>query len=112
MEAAMLVGIDVERVFSITMAISAVLAALAGILYAQIYAVNPQTAFRVLIYAFAIVILGGLGSVRGSIVASFIIGFIQVAISMFYEPRWAEIAALATIIFILIVRPKGLFGVE
>jgi len=112
MEASMLVGIDVEWVYSITMMISAILASLAGILYAQIYAVNPATAFRVLIYAFAIVILGGLGSVRGSIVASFIIGFIQVAISMLYEPRWAEIAALVTIIFILIVRPKGLFGVE
>lgn len=112
MEASMLVGIDVEWVYSITMAISAMLASLAGILYAQIYAVNPATAFRVLIYAFAIVILGGLGSVRGSIVASFIIGFIQVAISMLFEPRWAEIAALATIIFILIIRPKGLFGVE
>ena len=112
MEASMLVGIDVEWVYSVTMMISAILASLAGILYAQIYAVNPFTSLRVLIYAFAIVILGGLGSVRGSIVASFIIGFIQVAISMFYEPRWAEIAALITIIFILIVRPKGLFGVE
>lgn len=112
MEASMLIGIDVERVYSITMAISAILAGLAGILYAQIYAVNPETSLRVLIYAFAIVILGGLGSVRGSIVASFIIGFIQIAVSTLYDPRWAEIVALVTIIIVLIVRPKGLFGVE
>ncbi len=112
MEASMLVGIDVESVYSVTMAISAMLAGLAGILYAQIYAVNPETALRVLIYAFAIVILGGLGSVRGSVVASFIIGFIQTAVSTLYDPRWAEIVALVTIIVVLIVRPKGLFGVE
>ncbi len=112
MEASMLVGIDVEWVYSITMMISGMLAGLGGILYAQIYAVNPGTALRVLIYAFAIVILGGLGSVRGSVVASFIIGFIQVAISMLYDPRWAEVSALIAIIAILIVRPQGLFGVE
>ncbi len=111
-EASMLVGIDVERVYSVTMVVSAMLAGIAGILYAQIYSVNPATSLRVLIYAFAIVILGGLGSVRGSIVASYIIGFIQVAISMLFDPRWAEIAALLTIIAVLIVRPKGLFGVE
>ncbi len=111
-EASMLVGVDVEHIYSVTMAISAALAALAGIFYAQIYAVNPYTALRVLIYAFAIVILGGLGSVKGSVVASFIIGFIQVGISMLYDPRWAEIAALLTIICILIVKPSGLFGTE
>ncbi|AEA47935.1 branched-chain amino acid ABC transporter permease [Archaeoglobus veneficus] len=111
-EAAMLVGIDVERVYRIVMFISAMLAALAGVLYAQIYAVNPQTALRVLIYAFAIVILGGLGSVRGSIIAAFIIGFMQVAVSIALEARWSEIVAMVAIIAILIVRPKGLMGVE
>lgn len=111
-EAAMLVGIDVERIYVIVTFVSAALAALAGILYSQIYAVNPQTAIRVLIYAFAIVILGGLGSVRGSIIAAFIIGFMQVAVSIALEARWSEIAAMLAIIAILIVRPRGLMGVE
>ncbi len=112
MEASMLIGIDVEKVYTIVMFLSASLAAVAGILYSQIYAVNPQTALRVLIYAFAIVILGGLGSVRGSIIAAFIIGFMQVTVSIALEARWAEIAAMVAIIAILIVRPRGLMGVE
>jgi len=66
----------------------------------------------VLIYAFAIVILGGLGSVRGSIIAAFIIGFMQVAVSIALEARWSEIVAMLAIIAILIVRPRGLMGVE
>ncbi len=112
LEAAMLVGIDVEKIFVIVMFISSILAAIAGILYAQIYAVNPMTALRVLIYAFAIVILGGLGSVRGSILAAFIIGYMQVAVSTLLASEWAEIVAMVAIIVILIVRPKGLMGVE
>ncbi len=111
-EAAMLVGIDVERVFLVVMFLSAVLAAVAGILYAQIYAVNPMTALRVLIYAFAIVILGGLGSVRGSVIAAFIIGYMQVAVSTLFASEWAEVVAMLAIIAILVVRPQGLMGVE
>ncbi len=111
-EAAMLVGIDVERVFITVMFISSALAGIAGILYAQIYAVNPMTSLRVLIYAFAIVILGGLGSVRGSILAAFIIGYMQVAVSTLFTSEWAEIVAMLTIIAILVIRPQGIMGVE
>ncbi len=111
-EAAMLVGIDVERVFITVMFISSALAGVAGILYAQIYAVNPMTSLRVLIYAFAIVILGGLGSVRGSILAAFIIGYMQVAVSTLFTSEWAEIVAMLTIIAILVIRPQGIMGVE
>ncbi len=111
-EAAMLIGINVDRIYSLSMFISAVFAAFGGILYAQIYAVNPETALRVLIYAFAIVILGGLGNVRGSIFAAFIIGYLQVLTSLTLGARWIEIVAMVIIILILIIRPKGLFGVE
>ena len=111
-EAAMLIGINVDRIYSLSMFISAVFAAFGGILYTQIYAVNPETALRVLIYAFAIVILGGLGNVRGSIFAAFIIGYLQVLTSLTLGARWIEIVAMVIIILILIIRPKGLFGVE
>ena len=111
-EAAMLVGIDVEKVFILVMFLSAALAAVGGVLYAQIYAVNPMTALRVLIYAFAIVILGGLGSVRGSVLAAFIIGYMQVAVSTLFASEWAEVVAMLAIIAILVVRPQGLMGVE
>ncbi len=111
-EAAMLIGINVEKVYTITMFLSALLAGVGGILYTQIYAVNPMTALRVLIYAFAIVILGGLGSVRGSIIAAFIIGYMQVAVSILFASEWAEVVAMLAIIAILVVRPQGLMGVE
>jgi branched-chain amino acid transport system permease protein len=112
MEMAMLIGIDVERIFMLTMFISAVLAGLGGLLYSQIFAITPHVAVKSLIYAFAIVILGGLGSIRGSIVASFIVGYILMATVILLGARWSELAMLLTIIGILIVRPSGLFGVE
>ena len=97
-EAAMIVGIDVERVFSFTMLISAILAGVGGVLYAQIYSVNPETAFRILIYAFAVVILGGLGSIKGSIIAAFLIGYVQTFVSIAFSSRWSEVAVIAVII--------------
>jgi branched-chain amino acid transport system permease protein len=111
-EAAMLVGIDVDRMYVITMFLSAILAGIAGIFYAQIFAITPEVSLKALIYAFAIVILGGLGSLRGSIVASFIIGYTVVATITFLGARWSEFVMLLAIIVILIVKPTGLFGVE
>jgi branched-chain amino acid transport system permease protein len=111
-EAAMMVGMDVERLFVITMFVSAILAGFAGLLFAQVFAASPIFAVKSLIYAFAIVILGGLGSVRGSIIASFIVGYLITASITFLGARWAEFVMLVTIIGILVFRPTGLFGVE
>lgn len=111
-EAAMLVGLNINRLFMITMFISAILAALGGSLFAQIYAANPFLTLKALIFAFAIVILGGLGSVRGSVVAAFIVGFTLTAVISLYGARWSEFVAMIIIIIILILRPTGLFGVK
>ncbi|MEM4292373.1 MAG: branched-chain amino acid ABC transporter permease [Archaeoglobaceae archaeon] len=111
-EASMLIGIDVEKVLIATFALSSALAGIAGILYAQIFNVYPATILRVLIYAFAVVILGGLGSFRGSVLASFIIGYIFVATMKTLGAQWSEFVMLITIIAILAVRPTGLFGVR
>ncbi len=110
-ESAMLVGINIERIYVLTFLISSALAGISGILYAQIFAVTPDVSLKALIYAFAIVILGGLGSLRGSIIASFIIGYILVITINFLGARWSEFVMLLTIIAILIVKPTGLFGV-
>jgi branched-chain amino acid transport system permease protein len=111
-EAAMLIGIDVEKVFILVMVLSSILAGFAGILYAQIFAISPETSLKALIYAFAIVILGGFGSLRGSIVSSFIVGYILVLTITFLGARWSEFVMLLAIVTILVVRPTGLFGVE
>ena len=110
-ESAMLVGINIERIYVLTFLISSALAGISGILYAQIFAVTPDVSLKALIYAFAIVILGGLGSLRGSIIASFIVGYILVITINFLGARWSEFVMLLTIIAILIVKPTGLFGV-
>lgn len=112
MEMATLVGVEVEKIFTLTMFVSATLAGLGGLLYSQIFAITPHVAIKSLIYAFAIVILGGLGSIRGSIVASFIVGYILMATIILLGSRWAELVMLLTIIAILVVKPSGLFGVE
>lgn len=112
MEAATLLGLDVDKLFLTTVFISAILAALGGSLYAQVYAANPFLVLKSLIFAFAIVILGGLGSVKGSVIASFIVGYILTAVIVLYGARWSELTALLIIIAILILKPTGLFGVK
>ncbi len=111
-ESAMIVGIDVERVFMFTLLISSVLAGIGGILYAQIYSLTPNSALEILLLAFAIVVVGGLGSVKGSVISAFIISYIKTAVSVTLGTRWSELAVLLVIIAILVVRPQGLFGVE
>ncbi len=111
-EGAILIGIDVNKIFAVTIFISAILAALSGTLYSQMYAANPFQILNSLILAFAIVILGGLGSVKGSIISSFIIGFIYIGTTTLLGARWSEFIALAIIIVILIIKPTGLYGVE
>lgn len=111
-EAAMLLGIDTEKILIFVILLSSLLAGLAGVLYVQIFAVSPELSLRALIYAFAIVILGGLGSLRGSIVASFIVGYVVVATITFLGSRWSEFVMLLAIVTILVIKPTGLFGVE
>jgi branched-chain amino acid transport system permease protein len=111
-EAATLTGMNIETLFTITIFISAILAALGGSLHAQIYAAHPVMALKALIFAFAIVILGGLGSIKGSIIAAFIVGYILATVIILYGAHWAELVAILIIIAILILRPAGLFGVK
>ncbi|MCX8172961.1 MAG: branched-chain amino acid ABC transporter permease [Archaeoglobaceae archaeon] len=111
-EAAMLLGINVEWIYVVTIILSSALAGFSGILYAQIFNIYPELVLRVLIYAFAVVILGGLGSLRGSIVASFIIGYLFVITTLTLGAQWSEFVMLLAIVSILVVRPTGLFGVK
>jgi branched-chain amino acid transport system permease protein len=111
-EAAQLMGLNVDKLFMITIFISAILAGLGGTLYAQVYTANPFMILNSLIFAFAIVILGGIGSIRGSIIASFIVGYILSAVIVLYGARWSELVTILIIIAILVLRPAGLFGVK
>ncbi len=111
-EAAIYCGINPNVVIPAVVFISAGLAALAGGVIAPIFVINPYMWLFALIKAFAIVILGGLGNVGGSILASFLLGYSEVAVAFTVSDSLSEVVSLLVIIFALIVRPQGLLGLK
>jgi branched-subunit amino acid ABC-type transport system permease component len=105
-------GVNVPRVFTLTFAGSAALAALAGLLLAPIFTVYPQMGVEMILLAFIVVILGGMGSMGGSVVAAFVIGLAQSLLTLWMNPQRVAIAIFALMIVVLIVRPRGFFGRE
>jgi branched-chain amino acid transport system permease protein len=112
-EVANLMGMNVARIAAATMAISVGLAAVAGVMVAPLYTLEPHMWLNPLVLVLAIVILGGLGSVKGSFIGAMILAFIEVTV-VFLMPGGAFLKvaiALAIMLAILIIRPEGLFGV-
>src|SRR5205809_2287603 len=105
-------GVDVRRVFTLTFAASGGLAALAGLLLAPVFTVYPQMGVEMILLAFIVVILGGMGSLGGSVVAAFVIGVSQSLFSLWINPHRVAISTSCIIIVVLIVRPRGFFGRE
>lgn len=102
-------GINVYRLFSITFIMAGALSALAGALHAPLIMVDPQMGLEVLAFAFMIVIIGGLGSIKGTLVSSLLVGQIVSIGSLIYAPL-AMMAPFAAMIVILLYRPTGLYG--
>ena len=112
-EVANLMGINIPRICLLTMAIAAGLAAIAGIIAAPLFTVNPYMWLHPLVMVLAIVILGGLGSFTGSFVGAFILGYAEILV-VFLLPGGTYLKgpiALLLMLIILLVRPAGLFGV-
>ena len=105
-------GVNVRRVFTLTFAASGALAALAGLLLAPVFTVYPQMGVEMILLAFIVVILGGMGSLGGSVAAAFIIGVAQSLFSLWMNPQRVAIAIFGIMIVVLIVRPRGLYGRE
>ncbi|HJW76588.1 MAG TPA: branched-chain amino acid ABC transporter permease [Thermoleophilia bacterium] len=105
-------GVDVRRVFTLTFAGSAALAALAGMLLAPVFTVYPYMGSEMILLAFIVVILGGMGSMGGSVVAAVAIGFAQSLFSLWMNPQRVAIAIFGIMLVVLIVRPRGFFGRE
>lgn len=105
-------GVNVRRLFTLTFAGSAALAALAGLLLAPVFTVYPQMGVEMILLAFIVVILGGMGSLGGSVVAAFVIGIAQSLFSLWMNPQRVAIAIFGIMIVVLIVRPRGFFGRE
>ena len=113
LEVANLMGMNVHRVAMATVAISVALAAVAGVVVAPVFVVDPFMWLAPLVTMLAIVVLGGLGSLRGSLIGALIIGYVE-AITVFAVPAGAYLkgaVALLIMVVVLLARPEGLFGV-
>jgi len=105
-------GVNVARVFTFAFAGSAALAALAGLLLAPVFTVYPQMGVEMILLAFIVVILGGMGSLGGSVIAAFVIGIAQSVLTLWMNPQRVAIAIFGLMIVVLVVRPRGFFGRE
>ncbi|TME11306.1 MAG: branched-chain amino acid ABC transporter permease [Chloroflexi bacterium] len=110
-EAASLMAIPVVRTYGMVIAISGALAGLAGVLLSPFFFLNPNSGFNPMIQALIVTIFGGLGSVRGALVAGFVLGIFESFVEVYYGVAWAQPGVFLLIILMLIVRPNGLFGI-
>ena len=110
-EAASLMSIPVVRTYGMVIAISGALAGLAGVLLSTFFFLNPNSGFNPMIQALIVTIFGGLGSVRGALVAGFVLGIFESFVEVYYGVAWAQPGVFLLIILMLILRPNGLFGI-
>jgi branched-chain amino acid transport system permease protein len=109
-QAAMLMGINIEHIYIFTFALGAALAGAAGSLYGIIAPFTPYIGAIPTIKAFAIIILGGLGSIPGAIIGGLLYGIAEQSAVIFFGGIWRDAVAFSLLIIVLILRPKGLFG--
>ena len=102
-------GINVPRMVMLTYGAGVALAALAGVLAAPIYSVNPQMGSSFIITVFAVVVIGGMGSILGSIVTGFVLGIVEGLTRVFY-PELSSTVVFIIMAIVLLTRPAGLFG--
>jgi branched-chain amino acid transport system permease protein len=102
-------GINVSRLFTITFIIAGSLSGLAGGLHAPLIMVDPTMGLEVLAFVFMVVIIGGLGSIKGTLISALIVGQVVSIGSLIYAPL-AQMAPFAMMMLILLIKPTGLFG--
>ncbi|TCT03903.1 branched-chain amino acid ABC transporter permease [Aquabacter spiritensis] len=108
--AARLMGIDVKRAIALSFAASAVLAAIAGMLIAPLFSVSSDMGLMFGIKAFAVAILGGIGSASGIMLAGFLYGLAEALITSFLGSSYTQILVFSAVIAALALMPNGLFG--
>ena len=105
-------GVPTKKIYASVFALGGGLAALAGVLVVPIRQADHLMGLEPLLLSFIVVIIGGLGSLRGTIIAAFLIGISDGIISVFYEPTLAKMLATLFVVMILIIKPGGIFGEE
>jgi branched-chain amino acid transport system permease protein len=109
-ETAAAFGIPVDRVYSAVFAVGAMLAAIAGVLIVPIQQAHYLMGLDPLLLSFIVVIIGGLGSLKGTVVAAVLIGMSDGIVSVFLSPTLAKIIATLLVAIVLVLRPQGLYG--
>jgi branched-chain amino acid transport system permease protein len=109
-EMARALGVNVAKIYTLVFSLGAALAALAGVLMAPIFLVYPTMGMDAILRAFIVVIVGGMGSVVGAVVAAIVIGEVESLFSLWISPTWAETLVFGVLILSMILRPGGLFG--
>lgn len=105
-----LVGVDTERTQTYTYAIAGGLAGLAGLFFGMSQSVTFDMGLDPLLLAFAIVILGGMGSIKGSVIGAYIIGSLETITTTLIDARMTGIISLIVMFLVIMIRPHGLFG--
>ena len=108
--AAMMLGVNSDRTAMISLSIGSALAGLAAVMILPLGCITAEMGYKVLIYALAVCIIGGLGSWAGAVLASFVIGFAMKISTVFFGAVWESVVLVGTIILILLFRPSGLLG--
>ena len=104
-------GINVPRMVTLTFGFGVALAALAGVMAAPIYQVNPLMGADLIIVVFAVVVIGGMGSILGAILTGFGLGIVE-GLTKYFYPEASSTVIFVIMVLVLLVRPAGLFGRE
>jgi branched-chain amino acid transport system permease protein len=102
-------GINVPRMITLTYGFGVALAALAGVMAAPIYNVSPLMGADLIIVVFAVVVIGGMGSIMGAIVTGFGLGVVE-GLTKYFKPEASDTVIFVIMVIVLLVRPAGLFG--
>jgi branched-chain amino acid transport system permease protein len=109
-QAAMMLGVNSDRTAMISLSIGSALAGLAAVTILPLGNVTAEAGYKVLIYALAVCIIGGLGSWAGAVLASFVLGFAMKVCTVLFGAVWESVVLVGTIILILLFKPSGLLG--
>lgn len=104
-------GIDLSKIYLIVFVIGAAIAGLAGALIGPVQGATPDLGIELLVPAFVVVVIGGMGSLRGTIVSGILVGELLVIVGVLF-PRAAEASIYLAMVLVLLIRPRGLFGRE
>lgn len=109
---AQLVGIDLDSIYSVTFSLVTALAALAGATLLFLFPAYPTVGLAPLYFSWFVVILVGLGNVPGAVVGGFIVALIQTITQQFFGTTWGDVVPTVIMIFILLLKPYGIFGTD